>query len=467
MRFVACVLSSLAAWRAANALPGSDVFRRDRWTMHDPGFQVKIDVAPSQDEVWITEQRLAGQESDALHVSSTVLDVSVSLPEGFSTNEALVTMSIFEPSSSNLDDAAFEMFIDSHLQYATKYRVELDPNKASDRFVLRVYVEVSAAHRNGTKVEQAGAKLRAFYARWVDLSPSEPRFLSCEKDDTIYEYEDERVSPHPPTNMPQDLCSRYTMDGRMPVRKWYFDDQTGVERSYGEEFSRETIDSLVEDARRKVTGYSSADTFLYSALEKYPLKDKRVLIVGSNGRPWIESLCLVQEATSCTTVARNRLRYNHPKLQTFTTAEFIDDIAAAERFDVILAVKSIASEGLGRAGDPLDPDRDLKVMQELHKLAAPSCKRSTEQGDLKKSVTVFLAVPVGPDTLVWNAQRQYGPLRLPLLLQDWQLLDSYGFSQDDFTAPFTVSHSPLFVLQSTASCDQDTRSTAAEEHTEL
>lgn len=102
---------------------------------------------------------------------------------------------------------------------------------------------------------------------------------------------------------------------------------------------------------------------------------------------------------------------------------------------------------------PLDPDGDLKAMQELRKFAAPSCS------DAKTAASVLLAVPVGPDTLVWNAQRQYGPLRLPLLLQNWQLLDSFGFSQNNFTAPFTVSHLSLFVLQPSASC--------AQAHTEL
>lgn len=159
---------------------------------------------------------------------STVLDMSVAFPKGFSTDEAVVTMSFFEPSGGSTSDADFALVVDSQLQYVKQYRVELDPNKAGDRFVLRVYVEASAVRVGGTEVEQGGAKLRAFYARWVDLSPSEPMFLSCEdqKTEDSATEEQERVSVHPPANMPPDLCSCYTMDGRVPVRKWYFDDQT-------------------------------------------------------------------------------------------------------------------------------------------------------------------------------------------------------------------------------------------------
>ncbi|GMF64804.1 unnamed protein product [Phytophthora lilii] len=232
MRYAASALFSLTAWAVTAASPSSAVFRRDPWTMHDSGFPVKIDVAPSQDEVWAAEHVTSDAESDVLHVSSSVLDVSVAFPDNFSTDEPMVTMSLFEPSSSTTSDAEFEMFIDSQLQYVRQYRVELDPKKAGDRFVLRVYVEASAAHRNGTKVEESGAKLRAFYARWIDLSPSEPRFISCDTQessssaDDAEENEEERVATRPPANMPMDMCSRFTMNGRVPVRKWYFDDQT-------------------------------------------------------------------------------------------------------------------------------------------------------------------------------------------------------------------------------------------------
>ncbi|POM71175.1 Hypothetical protein PHPALM_12289 [Phytophthora palmivora] len=404
-------------------------------------------------------------ESDVLHVSSTVLDVSVSLPGTFDTNEAVVTMSLFEPQNGETD-ASFERVTDSLVQYATKYRVELDPNKADRRFVLRVYVEASATPLKVAGMEENRSKFRAFYARWVDLSPSEPRFMSCEDDhDAENEDGEERVLQQPLTNMPSDLCSRYTMDGQVPVRKWYFDDQTGAERRYGEEFSRETIEAFIEDARNHVVRHSTVDVNLYAALQKYSLKDKRVLIFGSNGHPWIESVCLAHEAASCTTLARNQLHYNHSSLQTFTTAEFYNEDAVADNrqhYDVVFAVNTIASEGLGRAGDPLDPDGDLKVIQELRKLAMPSCTTKMN------AATVFLAVPVGPDTLVWNAQRQYGPLRLPLLLQDWQLVDSFGFDQNDFTSPLKVSHLPLFVLQTPSSCDKkNAESSTSGQHTEL
>ena len=40
---------------------------------------------------------------------------------------------------------------------------------------------------------------------------------------------------------------------------------------------------------------------------------------------------------------------------------------------------------------------------------------------------VYLAVPTGRDTLVWNAHRIYGNLRLPLLFSNWELLNTFGY----------------------------------------
>ncbi|RLN86841.1 hypothetical protein BBJ28_00008189 [Nothophytophthora sp. Chile5] len=460
----------LAATCASSAAATGDaVYRRDPWTLHDPGFPVEVDVAPSHDELWAAEhaESLEAGADGVLRVSSSVLDVTVVLPDGVDTDDALVTMSLFEPSSSGEGDGtttpSFEMSVDSQLQYVRQYRVELDPSTAGERFVLRVYVEASASRQNGTEAEEGGARLRAFYARWVDLSPSEPRFLVCEQqqedvhdasdatDGDKEEDEEARVAVHPPANMPPSLCRRYTMDGRVP------------------EYSLEIIETLVEDARKHMVGYSATDAFLHEALKKYPLAGKHVLVVGSRGLPWIESVCLSQEAASCTTVARNRLIYDHPKLQTFTTAEFEDVNAgrgSGKRFDVVFAVTTLASEGLGRTGDLLDPDADLKAMRELRDLSTPLCAGGEKE--TTETTTVFLSVPVGPDTLVWNAQRHYGPLRLPLLLQDWELLDSFGFQKSDFTAPFTVNHLPLFVLQPSSSCAQEpTDSNEAEGHAEL
>ncbi|KAF1774528.1 hypothetical protein GQ600_9497 [Phytophthora cactorum] len=117
MRFVVFLLSSLAAWHSTPAWPDSVVFRRYRWTMHDPGLPVKINVAPSQDEL-LAEQRAMTRRAFCC-TFPPLLDVFVVFPEGFSSEEVLVTMSFFEPSSGN---RCSKYSSDSQVQYVTEYR---------------------------------------------------------------------------------------------------------------------------------------------------------------------------------------------------------------------------------------------------------------------------------------------------------------------------------------------------------
>lgn len=98
--------------------------------------------------------------------------------------------------------------------------------------------------------------------------------------------------------------------------------------------------------------------------------------------------------------------------------------------DFAFSISSFEHDGLGRYGDPLDPEGDLRAMRDLHKLMA-------EEGIL------FLAVPVGPDCLVWNAHRIYGPLRLPKLLKNWGFLGSYGF----MPTTYVFTRSPGYLCQ--------------------
>ena len=55
-------------------------------------------------------------------------------------------------------------------------------------------------------------------------------------------------------------------------------DKSYVERSF------EEIEALVARARRRETYYlpyyGATDSYLYAALDKYPIKDKRVLLIG-------------------------------------------------------------------------------------------------------------------------------------------------------------------------------------------
>ena len=62
---------------------------------------------------------------------------------------------------------------------------------------------------------------------------------------------------------------------------------------------------------------------------------------------------------------------------------------------------------------------------------------------------LYLTVPIGADLLVWNLHRRYGPLRLPLLLDGWQVDARFGWEEDKLSEDgnFRKSYEPVFVLR--------------------
>ena len=88
-------------------------------------------------------------------------------------------------------------------------------------------------------------------------------------------------------SIPPEFYQALTMNGKIPV-------------SYVAEapkqalipFTASQVDSYMAMAKSKYT-HSLTDSYLYQALERFPIKDKTVAVLGSTG-PWYESLILAQ-----------------------------------------------------------------------------------------------------------------------------------------------------------------------------
>ena len=91
----------------------------------------------------------------------------------------------------------------------------------------------------------------------------------------------------PPIDIPDHMCLEYTLGDTVPVSGWYFDDKSDKPESY-QPRSRNEINNFMEMAKsRREYYYGPTDTWLYNAIDAYPIRGKRVLIVGSNV-PWYE-----------------------------------------------------------------------------------------------------------------------------------------------------------------------------------
>lgn len=163
------------------------------------------------------------------------------------------------------------------------------------------------------------------------------------------------------------------------------------------------------------------------------MRDKEVVIMGSTN-PWYEAVCLAEMAASCTTIEYNTVSWDHEGLRTLTVDEY-KTMEEKPTFDIALSISSFEHDGLGRYGDPLDPDGDLKTMDHMRQV-------------LKPNGYLLLAVPVGLDTITWNTHRTYGRVRLTALMRHWSLVAHVGFDWELFKlGQYQNDWQPIFVLK--------------------
>jgi len=240
-----------------------------------------------------------------------------------------------------------------------------------------------------------------------------------------------------------DIKNDYTMGGQISICDLWFD--VSSTRQYYT-YSVEAVNNFIKKANNKEdTHYLYTDQWLYSAIEKYPIRGDSTLIIGSE-EPCYEGVAIAYGAT-VTTLEYQKIISEHPLLKTTTIDEFCTDNTI---FDSVISISSIEHSGLGRYGEALDPNGDIKIMETIY-------------NRLKNGGICFLAVPIGIDQILWNAHRVYGRRRLPLLINKFKLIDSFGLSDSDYDVNEFAkrqidndirkkgvnygSHQPILVLQ--------------------
>jgi hypothetical protein len=232
----------------------------------------------------------------------------------------------------------------------------------------------------------------------------------------------QKINPH--------LLKEFSMNGKIPVKYWFLDE------SYGENdyisFSKDQIKNYLKKIKKgKKFHYGNTDKWLYNAINKYPLKNKSVAIMGSN-LPVYESISLFYGGKP-TTIEYNKIKSQDKRIKTMKMDEYnMNPI----KFDVAFSISSFEHDGLGRYGDRINPNGDLEAMKKMKKI-------------VKKNGLLFLAVPIGKDSIIINAHRIYGEIRFPLLINGWEIVDSFGFTNDSYNKDLGKMHGaqPVFVLR--------------------
>lgn len=233
----------------------------------------------------------------------------------------------------------------------------------------------------------------------------------------------------PPETIPENLKNKFTMKGLVGVRHMYIDQSSSKNTN---SYLKETISDNVDRIKRGECGYYGiTDKWLYEALSKYPVVGKTVALFGSTA-PWYESVLIAYECQKCYVLDYNKIICDHDKIIAIDIKTQSIEVDA----DIGMSISSFEHDGLGRYGDPIDPDGDIKAMK----------KAKTA---IKKGGLMFFSVPVGKDKVVWNAHRIYGKSRLPLMLEGWSVVESFGVDEEKLNKDTGADAEcqPIYVLR--------------------
>lgn len=95
-------------------------------------------------------------------------------------------------------------------------------------------------------------------------------------------------------------------------------------------------------------------------------------------------MLLALGAQHITTVEYNKLTYDHSNI---TTLLLSDLDTTKTYFDAAISLSSFDHDGLGRYGDPINPDGDIEAMK-------------TVQSVLNEQGLFFLTVPIGKNVII-------------------------------------------------------------------
>lgn len=256
--------------------------------------------------------------------------------------------------------------------------------------------------------------------------------------------------------IPEKYLNKFTLNNRIPIYTFLFDDITNNEIIWSNDIINEilfyyTKERILNNTHKLLSIWKDRGEpypdhrigggclLLQKALNKYTINNKNIAVIGSK-MPWIECICLNNQANKVTTVEYNIPICNYPNIDILEYySEFKENKNNHNKFDGIISYSSIEHSGLGRYGDSIDPDGDLKTMDDIY-------------NSLKDDGLLYLGIPVGKDALCWNAHRIYGTIRLTLLLKKFKILEWFGCSFEDSQRlpkghDWKSFYQPIIVLQ--------------------
>ncbi|XP_059080225.1 uncharacterized protein LOC131878306 isoform X2 [Tigriopus californicus] len=214
--------------------------------------------------------------------------------------------------------------------------------------------------------------------------------------------------------IPSFMQNDYSYQGRVELVSNYMDDSHGQTHSLV--WTKDNVDKertqFREDRMRGSYGNAIVKILAENARNHLNISGSHVLVIGSQ-TPWLEAMLLEVGAKKVTTLEYVKIRSEVPEIDIITPMEMGKAFLAGElpEFDAVVTFSSIEHSGLGRYGDGLNPFADLITM------ARTWCVT-------KKGGRALVGVPTGPDQVLFNAAKVYGPLQYSHLFANWKQIHS-------------------------------------------
>ena len=236
----------------------------------------------------------------------------------------------------------------------------------------------------------------------------------------------------PPTweELDEETRQEFTCNGQIEKVDYFLNEEANTNTFY----KKSTVDLYLEAISRRMTNYYGiTDYWLYNALDDNPIEGKDVAVIGSL-QPWYESICMSYGGTPYT-IEYNKLETDDDRLNLTTVEEYS---ANPRKFDAAFSISTFEHDGLGRYGDPINPDGDFEAM------------KNVRENVLNKGGLLFLGVPCGKDKISFNAHRIYGENRFYKLIEGFEIVGTYPPNFDEMLKTDTgrSAPQPIVVLRS-------------------
>lgn len=247
-----------------------------------------------------------------------------------------------------------------------------------------------------------------------------------------------------PEDIPANLVKAFTLNGTIPVKKYYFDQAYLGGNAKVSIWTRDMITDLMDKVKNRYKHFNYDTEPLYKLFDARPnlVSNKKGLVIGSE-YPWLESLLLHYGASEIHTLEFGSIVSEDHRIKAFTPDSFKFSFLDGKilPYDFAFSYSSLEHDGLGRYGDILNPIGDLETMARLLSIVKPGGY-------------VGIGFPCCHDRLDWNAHRIYGPIRLQKLFAGYEILGVYP--QDSRMGLNTGNgFQPIWLLKNQLACQRD------------